>query len=177
MTLRGLAVGLPALLLLTLSAFAQQDKRLTLLHITDSHANAIAGAPRKATLEPTAGGLARVATYVDGERKRHGARPLLVLHSGDFCIGDPTYNVTFGVPELQLLAYLGVDAMTVGNHEFDLTPLTLLGSLGAAFPNGPMFPLLSANLDLSDPTVAGLQNFVLPYTIRDFGNLRVGIFA
>ncbi|MBK8552697.1 MAG: hypothetical protein IPL53_17170 [Ignavibacteria bacterium] len=43
---------------------------------------------------------------------------------------------------------LGFDALTVGNHEFDLGPSTLNDVLTAGFANGS-FPVLSANLDLT----------------------------
>ena len=43
---RRLAISGAVVLSLALSANAQQSQRLTILHLTDSHANSIAGAPR-----------------------------------------------------------------------------------------------------------------------------------
>ena len=39
------------------------------------------------------------------------------------------------------------------------------------------FPLLTANVDFSDPTISGIQDYVSPYTIKEFGDLKVGIFG
>ena len=63
------------------------------------------------------------------------------------------YNTTFGVAELQILNSVGIDAMTLGNHEFDLTPVALTQALQAAFPTPAAgFPILSANAVLTDPS-------------------------
>lgn len=170
--------SLPSLLIaaaVALPLHAQATRSVTILHLNDTHANVVAGAPRTPMLQPTTGGLARAATIVEKTRRQRQA--VLTLHSGDFCMGDPTFNFFFGVPELQLLAGMGVDAMAVGNHEFDLTPMSLLGALVAASTSGPVVPLLSANLDFSDPQVQALQTFVQPYTIREVGGLRIGIFG
>ncbi len=174
MNLRRCASLLGALALMVPLA-SQSTRFVTILHLNDTHANVIAGAPRDAAMRPTVGGLARAAKVVARERRR--GHPVLALHSGDFSMGDPTYNFFFGVPELQLLAAMGLDAMAVGNHEFDLTPMSLLGALVSASAATPLFPLLSANLDFSDPQVQALQAFVQPYVIRDLDGLRVGIFG
>jgi 5'-nucleotidase len=67
--------------------------------------------------------------------------------------------------------------MAVGNHEFDLTPATLDSALRNSFPPGGGFPLLSANLILEDPVVEPLKDYIFPYTIKQFGNAKVGIFG
>lgn len=167
-------VGLLAVVLLS-QLPAQSTRFVTILHLNDTHANVFAGAPRDAQLQATRGGLARAATVVARTRRQSDA--VLTLHSGDFSIGDPTYNFFFGVPELQLLRTMGLDAMVVGNHEFDLTPMSLLGALVQASATAPLFPLLSANLEFSAPPVQALQNFVQPFLVRDIGGLRIGIFG
>ncbi|MDO8549762.1 MAG: 5'-nucleotidase C-terminal domain-containing protein, partial [Ignavibacteria bacterium] len=102
---------------------------------------------------------------------------VLTLHAGDVFVGDLFFNVYFGAAEFQLLNSIGIDAMAVGNHEFDLTPSTLLQSLQASFLPGEGFPLLSANLILSDSTVQPLQDYISPFTIMQIGNIKVGIFG
>ncbi|HEX9251950.1 MAG TPA: 5'-nucleotidase C-terminal domain-containing protein, partial [Ignavibacteriaceae bacterium] len=78
----------------------------------------------------------------------------------------------------QILSALGLDAMTLGNHEFDLGPEVLLGSLQYAFPvANDAFPLLSANIDFSDPSIIGMQDYVKPYVIKQYGSTKVGIFG
>ncbi len=166
------------LLLLSLSGFFQvtaQDT-LTILHLNDTHSTLAPIGPRNNDLTGTQGGIARAARII-GMTKMSETN-VLTLHAGDFSIGDLFYNKYFGVPELQILQSLGLDAMTVGNHEWDLTPAALLGALQNAFPTpADGFPLLSANTDLSDPSLAELKNYISPYTIKQVGNIKVGIFG
>jgi 2',3'-cyclic-nucleotide 2'-phosphodiesterase (5'-nucleotidase family) len=98
----------------------------------------------------------------------------MLLHAGDFSVGDFFFNKYFGVPELQILNQLGCDALTVGNHEFDLGATTLYSVLQESFPSGG-FPVLSANLDLSG--FPQLGNYVTPYTIKTVSGVKVGIFG
>ena len=102
---------------------------------------------------------------------------VLLLHAGDAFIGDLFFNVYFGAAEFQLLTALGLDAMAVGNHEFDLQPSTLEQALQSSFEPGEGFPLLSANCILEDPEVNTLKNYISPYTIKEIGSLKVGIFG
>ncbi|HUM70906.1 MAG TPA: multifunctional 2',3'-cyclic-nucleotide 2'-phosphodiesterase/5'-nucleotidase/3'-nucleotidase, partial [Chloroflexota bacterium] len=54
--------------------------------------------------------------------------------------------------------YIGYDAMSIGNHEFDNGPSVL-----ADFIAGADFPVLSANIDASaDPDLQGL---IAPYVV------------
>jgi 5'-nucleotidase / UDP-sugar diphosphatase len=154
---------------------AQVDT-LTILHLNDTHSTLSAVGPRDESLQGMQGGIARAATVV-GLSKMTDPN-VLFLHAGDYSIGDLFYNAYFGVPELQILKSLGLDAMTVGNHEWDLGPSAFLGALQTAFPNpADGFPLLSANTDLSNSSLAGLKNYIFPYTIKQVGNIKVGIFG
>jgi 5'-nucleotidase len=161
--------------LFSITIFSQPDT-LTILHVNDSHSTLEAIGPRDANLKGTLGGVSRVATLV-GMTKMTEPN-VLFLHAGDISIGDVFFNKYFQVPELQILSALGLDAMTLGNHEFDLGPLALLGSLSYAFPTATdAFPILTANVDFSDPTISGLEDYVDAYTVKEFGNLKVGIFG
>lgn len=157
-----------------LRLFGQTAETLTILHVNDTHSTLASLAPRKSNLEGTKGGIARAATMI--ELYKEWEKNVLTLHAGDFFIGDIFFNLYFGVPELQIMKTLGFDAMAVGNHEFDLTPEALGGTLQTAFANGG-FPLLSSNAVLDDPAVAPLKNFIQPYTIKEYGKIKVGIFA
>jgi 5'-nucleotidase / UDP-sugar diphosphatase len=151
-----------------------QTDTITVIHVNDSHSSLAPIGPRTAGLEGTRGGLSRVATIV-GKLKATNPHPFF-LHAGDFSIGDIFYNVYFGVPELRILSGLGCNAMAVGNHEFDLSPSTLLTALDSGFVAG-RFPLLSANLILDDSAVQRLKHFIRPYTIETAGKTTVGIFG
>lgn len=151
-----------------------QTDTLTILHLNDTHSCLAPLGPRTPALAGTRGGIARAATVIGGTRMTDPN--VLLLHAGDLFIGDLFFNSFFGVPELQMLHALGCDAMTVGNHEFDLTPWTLLSALDTAFTGGG-FPLLSANMILGDSSVQGLSRHVHPFTVRQTGSLSVGIFG
>jgi 5'-nucleotidase len=161
-------------LLLTAATAAGQIDTITILHVNDTHGNLATIGPRDAGLAGSLGGIARAASLIGGERMANPGA--LLLHAGDFSIGDFFYNKYFGAAELQLLAALGFDAMTLGNHEFDLTPSALLAALDSGFVGGG-FPVLSANLLLPDASVRPLRKYVSPFTVKQAGNVRVGIFG
>ncbi|MEJ2614020.1 MAG: 5'-nucleotidase C-terminal domain-containing protein [Ignavibacteriaceae bacterium] len=149
---------------------------LTILHLNDTHSTLSSVGPRNESLEGSQGGIARAATVIGMTKMT--APNVLTLHAGDYSIGDLFYNKYFGVPELQILKSLGLDAMTVGNHEWDLTPSTFLASLEASFKPGDGFPLLSANLIFPETTSHdSLRDYIFPYTIKQVGNIKVGIFG
>ncbi len=67
------------------------------------------------------GGIARVATLIRQIRLENNKKNerTLVLIAGDILQGTPMSTVFKGEPDIQCLNVMGVDAMTVGNHEFD----------------------------------------------------------
>jgi 5'-nucleotidase / UDP-sugar diphosphatase len=156
------------------AAFAQATKTVTILHLNDTHSNLSPIGPRDAQLRGMRGGIARMATLI--QKEKAGDAGAIVLHAGDSFIGDLFFNTTYGVGELSLLHAIGVNAMAVGNHEFDLGPSTLLGALGAAFGSGG-FPLLSANLLLPDPSVQPLSAYVFPSATFMVDGVKVGVFG
>jgi 5'-nucleotidase / UDP-sugar diphosphatase len=161
-------------LLLTAATAAGQTDTITILHVNDTHGNLASIGPRNADLAGSLGGIARAASLIGGERMANPGA--LLLHAGDFSIGDFFYNRYFGAAELRLMVALGFDALTLGNHEFDLTPQTLLTALDSGFAVGS-FPVLSANLLLPDASVQPLRKYVSPFTVQQAGNVRVGIFG
>ncbi len=169
-----ITIRILTLIMLLAATSAGQYRTITLLHFNDTHSNLAPLGPRTTHLNGTVGGIARAAAVI--EITRHHDRDALVLDAGDLFIGDIFFNTTFGVPELKMLNSLGVDAMTVGNHEFDLGPATLLSSLSEAF-HGKGFPLLSANTVLDAPEVQPLKKYIVPFTIRTVEGTRVGIFG
>ena len=160
--------------ILLCSAAGAQTDTVTILHLNDTHSNLAPLGPRNATLEGSIGGIARAATVI-GMTKMETPEAL-VLHAGDISIGDLFYTKYFAVAELQLMLGLGVDAMTAGNHEFDLGPFYFQQMLDTAFAAGSI-PILSANAVMDDPAVAGLRNHIIPYIVKTVGGTKVGIFG
>ncbi len=162
------------ILLMATCSNAQTDT-ITILHMNDSHSGLAPYGPRTGDLKGTRGGIARAASVIGSTKMSE--KNVLTLHAGDFSVGDIFYNAYFGVPELQILSGLGLDAMAVGNHEFDLTPATLKQVLDTAFAGGGAFPLLSANCVLEDSSVRSLKKYIQSYTIKTYGNMKIGIFG
>lgn len=145
----------------------------TIIHVNDSHSHLDAFGPKDAQLKGTIGGIAKAATVIGTLRATR--ENTLVLHGGDVFTGSLFFNEYFGAPELALLAQLGVDAMTVGNHELDLGPDVLAMALAEASALGGAPQLLSANIVV--PPTHALASAILPAITHRFGTIKVGIFG
>lgn len=143
---------------------------LTILHLNDTHSWLDAYGEKHGHRVPPIGGIARAASVIAAARSEAGA--VLTLHAGDFMHGTEFFNGYFGVPELEFMAELGFDAVTLGNHELDFGPAFLEQVLRTA--NVP-FSLLGANLDVSG--YPGLSDLIRPAVLRQVGDLSVGIFG
>lgn len=112
-----------------------------------------------------------------------------VLDAGDFSMGTP-YQTIFSkdASELHMMALLGFDATTFGNHEFDYRALGLASMLDAA--KGVDVPLLIANIDwektLADDTLKRDAKVlrdacdaygVKPYMVIERGGMRAAVFG
>lgn len=152
-----------AILFLTLSrVLFAADFTTTILHVNDTHDR----------VEPTIiqgkpyGGMTRLGTLI-AQRRKSDPNPI-VLHAGDAFQGTFYFNVYEGLADLAFLNALPLDAMAVGNHEFDKGPATL-----AAFAQGARFPLLSANLNVDSEPL--LKDLIHSSTILVRGRERIGI--
>ncbi len=167
---------------------AQQSQYLTILHLNDTHSNLLPGTPRSAPLEGDRGGIARAATIIGQEMASE--TPCMVLHAGDASVGDLMHLFPAGnpadpeIPDLEILASLGLTAMAAGNHEFDFSSPGLLGALSNSLPldgNGnPPFPLLSANINIpTDPAeqTSALALWIQPSIMKTYGDFTVGIIG
>ncbi|TVR60539.1 MAG: bifunctional metallophosphatase/5'-nucleotidase [Gemmatimonadales bacterium] len=117
--------------------------RLTLLHTNDEHSQLLPFP--LADHDPdgggsAVGGFARLASAVEAVRDETRARehPVILVSAGDFLGGTPfAWLGLLGMaPELEVMAELGYDAVTLGNHEFDWGPELLARYLTqAGYPN------------------------------------------
>jgi 5'-nucleotidase/UDP-sugar diphosphatase len=165
-------IGLIWILGLFSLAQAQVDT-LTILHVNDTHSHLLPYGPKDALGNWTWGGMSRLATLIGTSRMTDPN--VILLHAGDAFVGDFMFQEYVGVAELEIMKALNYDAFELGNHEFDLYPSTLKYVLNQAGFPGSGFPVLCANLDISgDPE---LGYFVQPYVIKEYGNVRVGIFG
>lgn len=156
-------------LALALASCAQrgQPLRLTVAHVNDTHSALepvdealvlhTAGADQR--VRARLGGMARLKTALDAVRAEDGN--MLFLHAGDAVQGTLYFNLFRGEAEFEFLNALGVDAMCLGNHEFDKGPAQLARMLANAH-----FPVLASNVDASgEPDLA---QHIQPYVIRRF---------
>ena len=156
-------------LALALASCAQrgQPLRLTVAHVNDTHsalepvdeALVLHAAGAKQRVRAKLGGMDRLKTALDAVRAEGGN--VLFLHAGDAVQGTLYFNLFQGEVEFEFLNALGVDAMCLGNHEFDKGPAQLARMLSRA-----RFPVLASNVDASgEPDLA---QHIQPYVVRRF---------
>lgn len=175
-----------------LRAAATGRKTFTILHLNDLHSNFIGMAPASDytpfTLndDATRGGFARIATKIR-ERKAamEGQGPVLVLDAGDYTMGTAFAAATRETGgELRLLAMVGCDATTFGNHDFNLGPDGTSAAIEAAVAAGQVPAILATNTDFSAsaPTLEGLQKLgaagrIRRHLVLERGGIRFGLFG
>jgi len=162
-------------LLLGCSHVQQADQRvfdLTIAHVNDTHSHLeTTGSSLKIkgeTVKAELGGMARLKAALDELRSNN--RNVLFLHGGDMVQGTLYFTKYEGRADMDILNMLGIDAATLGNHEFDKGPRMLLSLISMA-----NFPIVSSNIDVSkDPLLAGR---LAPYTVKTFGEEKIGIIG
>lgn len=162
--------------------------KLQLLHFSDAEAGLLAS-----TTAPN------LAALVDAFEDDYANT--LILSGGDNYIPgpflaagtDPSVAATHsrgdnpGAADIEILNRIGVDASTIGNHEFDLGTRTFSDAVADA-----AFPYLSANLDFSDDAdirgrytetvgdsdleeAASLAGRIVPSAVVTQGDERIGL--
>jgi len=186
------AVGAAILLSGDLSAAVDGKKTFTILHTNDMHSNFIGMGPASdytpltVNDDKTTGGYARIAAVIATRKKASESQgPVLILDAGDFSMGTPFAAASREIGgELQVMAHMGYDATTFGNHEFDLGPDGLGEAIGVASKAGRIPAVLSSNTDFeaNDPTLDGLRQLskaglIRRYVVIERGGIRFGIFG
>ena len=186
------AVGVTMLLPGFIRAAPAGAKTFTILHTNDLHSNflglgpAADYSPFTLNNDATRGGYARQAALIAQRKQARKAQgPVLVLCAGDYSMGTPFGAATRETGgELQLMARMGYDATTFGNHEFDLGPEGLGKSISVAVKAGHVPALVASNTDFTanDPTLADLQRLAKAGVIRRYlvverGGMRFGLFG
>lgn len=159
-------------LILTVGLLAE-DLRLDIVFSNDIHG----GIDRsEATFmnpdfPPQLGGGASAATLIKHIRSLSGTkRDMLLFDAGDFFQGRPVGTVTKGRAVIEYMNAIGYDAMTIGNHEFDIMNDELMETLDYA-----NFPILSCNI--IDRRTGDMPWYVVPYRIISRLGLRIGVIG
>lgn len=137
---------------------------LTILHTNDHHGHPVAFFDYPADGQ---GGLPAQATFVQAVRATE--ENVLVLSAGDINTGRPESNFFNAEPDIIGMNYIGYDAMTMGNHEFDPSYEKMQEQIALS-----EFPWLCANVLTSE---GKLIDNVKPYIIKDYGPFKVAILG
>lgn len=133
------------------------------------------------------GGFGKLKTAMDQVKTDYPDS--FVLDGGDFSMGTP-YQTIFSkeASELKMMKFLGYEATTFGNHEFDYRAKGLASMLQAASGKGPQ--LLCANIDwektLQDESLKDDAKIlkeacdaygVKDYTVLEHDGIRMAVFG
>jgi 5'-nucleotidase len=152
--------------LLKAASSSKKGKKITILHTNDTHSN-IDPFPSNHPKYPGMGGVAKRAALIEKIRKEE--ENVVLLDSGDIFQGTPYFNTFKGELEMKLMTYMGYDAATMGNHDFDIG---LDGFLNAK--QYAEFPFVCSNYDF-DKTI--LTGKIQKNCIIKRGGIRIGIFG
>ncbi|MBP3656072.1 MAG: bifunctional metallophosphatase/5'-nucleotidase [Clostridia bacterium] len=172
-----------ALLLAALPAAAQDTVTVLFSHDMHSHLTPVPDG------DGMRGGFARLKTLID--RETEAAGDVLLLDAGDFAMGTLFQTVyETDALELMMMAHLGYDAVTLGNHEYDYEGTGLANMLRAAMKNaeaeGVALPaLLCANIDwtsVKDAHGEAMQAAMTEYgakerMIIEHDGVKIGVFG
>ena len=154
--------------LFALSGQAKKHKQLVILHTNDTHSQILPiNVQLPDTMKAGRGGFLRRIAMLKEERKKNP--DLLYFDSGDFFQGSAYFTLFKGDVEVGLMNQMGIDASTIGNHEFDFG----LENMARVFRQAT-FPILCANYDFTGTPVEGL---VKPYTIIKRNGVKIGVFG
>jgi 2',3'-cyclic-nucleotide 2'-phosphodiesterase (5'-nucleotidase family) len=141
------------------AAFAQSVHSLTILHTNDLHAH----------LQPDSdgvGGFAYLATEL--RHQREGCKACLYLNAGDLVQGTPVSTIYHGLPVYEISNLLGIDAATLGNHEFDYGYANV-----ATFISTAKYPVVTDNIVNQE----GRLLTGTGYTVKTVDGVRVAIIG
>ena len=151
----------PALAASPAQAPAADTVNITVLHYNDFHGN----------LEPAGSnpGIARMAKVINDVRTSVGAENVALVEAGDMMQGSLLSNLFKGKPTIDLLNFIGTQATTFGNHEFDWGQTVLQERVAEA-----TFPFVAANLVVNDTGNCATAGWTAPSYIQPWTTLTVG---
>ncbi|MBR5655622.1 MAG: metallophosphatase [Prevotella sp.] len=155
-------------LTVALSSMAKGGRQLVILHTNDTHSCIFPLSEALAdTMLAGRGGFIRRIAMLKEERQKNP--DLLYFDSGDFSQGSSYYTLYKGDVEIGLMNEMGIDASTIGNHEFDFGMENMARIFRMA-----NFPIVCSNYDFTGTVVEGL---VKPYIVLKRKGIKIGVFA
>lgn len=166
----------------------ETEKRLDILFTSDihSHMNSFSIITEEGV--QSVGGFSRIRTLMDEQREKNPNT--LVVDGGDFSMGTLVQTIyTTEASELRMMGYLGVEATTLGNHEFDYHSRGLADMLLLAKESKESLPeMLVCNIDweaMADDMSEGQQQLsdafdaygIRPYTMITKGDIQIAVIG
>lgn len=144
----------------------RNSHRLTIMHVNDVHSH-IDPFPDDDPVYAGLGGYARRHKYI--EKVRQEGNETLVFECGDMFQGTPYFNFYKGQLEISLMNKMGVDAVTIGNHEFDNGLEVLCKRMEEA-----NFAFINSNYNFTSPAA---NRIVKRYEIFERCGIKIGVFG
>lgn len=165
---KGTTFGVGLTLTPDLLALARKDFRsITILHTNDTHSQ-IDPFPETHKFHAYKGGVVHRAQKIDQVRQE--VNHVLLLDAGDVFQGTPYFNRFNGHLEMKLMQTMGYDAMTMGNHDFDIG----IQGFEEAYRQNASFPIICSNYDFSNTSI---HDLVKPFHVFEKNEIRVGVFG
>jgi len=137
---------------------AGRNGELVLLHTNDYHGSLLTNSGR--------GGIAEVAAFIKAVRAVNPQ--VLLVDAGDINTGGALSNMYDGELDIRGYNMMGYDAVTFGNHEFDVNLEKIDTQLALA-----EFPFVSSNITRRDGSYLGGNRYI----VKTYDNFKVGIFG
>ncbi|MCK5033537.1 MAG: metallophosphoesterase [Calditrichia bacterium] len=157
-----------------LFAANEQEQNLIIFYTNDLHGGITEQEAEflNPDFPPILGGGAAAANIIFQARNqsKNTDDVILVLDAGDIFQGTPVGTKTEGQAIIEYMNDVKYDAVTAGNHDFDLGKDVFIKMTEKA-----NFPILSANL--IDKSTNNVFAFVKPYTIIEKKGLKIGVFG
>ena len=147
------------LIIFSLTGCKHETQKLVLLHTNDTHRQ----------IEPLNGKGGYEARYLIIDSIRKENPNVLLFDAGDIFQGTPYFNIFNGKVEIGAYNLMEYDAITLGNHEFDLGMDTLAARLREA-----NFPVVVSNYNVENTPLKGL---IKPYLIFEREGIYIGVIG
>lgn len=120
-------------------------------------------------------GIARIGEFMLNEKEKLD-QDTIIIANGDMFQGTALSYQSRGGLIVDVMNYVGVDAMTIGNHEFDWGVDDIQMYHDGNLENGEAdFPFLGANI--YEQATNSMVDWLDAYHIVDFGDYQVGIIG
>ena len=164
-----------------------KSKKVDVMFLHDTHSHLNEFATVEGGKSQTLGGFAKIKTLINEQKKENP--DTLLLDAGDFSMGT-LIQVVFEeeASEIRMLGELGMDATTLGNHEFDYKAKGLANMMNHAVASGDTLPaMVVCNIDWDSMEESGLtedqtllktafENYgVTEYIVVEKNGVKIGI--